>query len=105
MTPSEEIRATKELLMEQGWTQGVYVDEVNGHHCILGALNKVQTGNPYIAHELIEARRAITDTIIMRKDGKSIALFNDVAGRTFDEVCDLLDRAEKLAQVREETTA
>jgi hypothetical protein len=112
MLPSEEIRATKALLMEEGWVQGSYARHGDGNRlvgrCILGALGYVQFGRschfsyqdqyygPNAAfHILVETCGNVTFT-------RSVASYNDAVGRTFNEICDLLDKAEKLALIREE---
>lgn len=116
MKASEEIRATKELLMEEGWVQGDFVifkcyddddifvrdNKVVGY-CMYGALGKVQFDDAeYYNSSYGESNRTAQHIIAAIPTGQGIVNFNDFPGRQFDEVCDVLDRAEKFALIAEE---
>jgi hypothetical protein len=129
VTASEEIRATKELLMETRWIKRSYVsyeyeigednveDGVANGYCLVGALGMAVHEDPeYWSNrdrgygEGREAIAIIYEALPAKfsyglgETGKwgSIEDYNDHDSRTFDDVCDLLDRAEKLALIREE---
>jgi hypothetical protein len=98
MKASEIIREARNVLFERGWTQGELIAE-SGELCLEGALSLAETGEirylPYCG---------AVDAVMKALDVKwrdSLWGFNDTTGRTFDEVIDALDRAEKIAEAEE----
>jgi len=117
---SEILRETKEFLMEHGWCTGSYQhDEYDSDawegevfrttYCIMGGFGMVMNqdshayegrGGSYDMMTWMHPLRCLWETM---GRPETIESWNDTTGRTFDEVCDVFDRAEKLALVREET--
>lgn len=96
MKPSEAFREAKCVLFERDWAQHTFGIE-GGSVCALGAIGVALTGD-----ELgwLDQGSAIITTL-RRAIGGPITLFNDAPGRTFDEVIDAFDKAEKLAEQAE----
>lgn len=92
---AEVIREARNLLFERGWTQHVTEDD-DGHLCLIRALN-LAAGEGLgrvasIAHP--GADKAIASAV----DDRVAFGWNDEPGRTFGEVIDILDKAEKFAE-------
>jgi hypothetical protein len=99
MTPAEVIREARNVLFERGWTQGRREAD-DGAVCLEAALSIAICGKPRFLCEgargtqgVIAAIEAAIDT-----DTESTWEWNDYYRRTFNEVIDALDRAEKLAE-------
>lgn len=107
MKASEEIRATKELLMRSGWTKH-HLIAFDGTRCLVGGvLGAVQPENQAVVLETIWGAidapcRHCCGAPTRREMRREIEYWNDQPFRTFDEVCDVLDKAEKLALIAEE---
>lgn len=104
MKPSEIFREAKCVLFEDGWVQGSYGGGTEGR-CIRGAISAV--ADRFEIHERTGAIPASCHEILITAlglDGIDTCLpglaFNDAPGRTFDEVIEVLDRAEKVAEQR-----
>jgi hypothetical protein len=85
----EDLRAIQNIIREHGWTQNELGDETIGY-CILGAgyrhiIVNEHDGNP--------ARITRILRVLDKTAGMDIDAWNDVPGRTQQEVLDLLDRA------------
>lgn len=100
MKPSEILQATKERLMEKGWTQRIYGDS-EGPNCISGAFT-------FTVHVLNQAARLSlydVEKYFMRSiehDAMcSITRWNDQHDRTFGDVMAALDNAIILAKEEE----
>lgn len=107
MKPSEIIREARNVLFERGWNQGDFLG-ADGSVCAYGAL---------MAGEGLEVKRVLdcdeacmTDApeflecVLPRPLGRiAIADWNDHEDRTFDEVIEAFDKAEKLALIAEES--
>lgn len=105
MKASEVLREARNILFERGWTR-VVREAPGGEVCLEAACSIPITGMPdfllLYAHDPIEvdvvsALRAATGAPV------SLWSWNDAEDRTFDDVIDALDRAEKLALIREES--
>lgn len=116
MKHSEMIRETKHKLFERGWAQRAQED-MDGTVCVVGAAKLAVYGE--ISHVYTET--ITCGTIVMQQTmvrghqmprglrpiieeaigGAKIERWNDREGRTFTEVVDALDRAEKIAEQRE----
>lgn len=118
MKPSEAIRKTKEFLMEKGWTQEEFecieeMDEETGEalrvsYCIAGAYSKLTHGHASYferkkADETLRFIARACPVIGMGADMDTIFKFNDHEITTFSDIVDVLDKAEKLALIDEET--
>lgn len=100
MKPSEQIREVKATLMDRGWVQGT-AQNSRGEVCLGKAVvltsQKYGIFGPSLYERVLEAIFAV--------DGQRwnyIPPWNDRIGRTFTDVGDVLDRAEKLALIQEE---
>lgn len=118
LKPSEIIREGKLQLFERGWQRGASLIDRHGSLCALGALGKaagltdddlrsqlkyvpfydgvLHTAATFLAeamsHDRPEGRYWVT---------RSVWSFNDATGRTFDEIIDAFDKAEKFAEQAE----
>lgn len=115
MKPSEEIRETRNLLFEHGWTRGKGEAD-DGRLCILGAYQKAR-GKEGAHWSRVqwepqnEAVRAIATAIGFDPDSylgriapaDAVWRFNDHYAESFDDIVDVLDKAEKIAETREAT--
>lgn len=98
MKPSEVIRETKVQLFERGWAQGKFEND-RGEVCVRGAIGLALFGDTSAS-----IRQLACDPIeqlILEAVGCEVTGWNDDKSRTFDEVIDGLDKAEKLAEQRE----
>jgi hypothetical protein len=104
MKPSEIIRASKNVMFERGWNQGGYMGP-DGSVCVRGALRIAAFGE-ICPDVLVDADYRLLDRaeryIRLSVPGRNIAGWNDTPGRTFSEVIDVLDLAEKRAMIAEE---
>jgi len=119
---SEILRETKEFLMEHGWCTGSYQhDEYDGDawegagevfqttYCVMGAYGRVMNQDSHSYESKCPSYQLMLPTHPLRclwetmGRPETIEGWNDASGRTFGEVCDVFDGAEKLALVREET--
>jgi hypothetical protein len=92
MSASDVIRETRNLLFERGWTQYGSVDP-DGSMCVLGALTTVaRTAD----RSSVEAATAAVFEAVGR-GCTSVTSWNDESGRTFSEVVEMLERAERVA--------
>lgn len=98
MKNSEVIREARSTPFERGWHQGELESE-DGSLCIMGALY----GALGSVHNTPVARvlpvYAVLESIV---GGAGVGSWNDKYGRTFTEVIDMLDKAEKVAEREEE---
>lgn len=84
------------ILKEKGWCQGK-LEDAAGQCCLVGAVRKASRNltdclieTPYLAEEAAWSRLAkVTGT-------RALALWNDRAGRTKDDVIYLLEAAKAL---------
>lgn len=97
MKASEVIREMRMQLFQRPWTKGREFGK-DGSICMIGALKIAAAEADGLT--LAEERRA-SETIETATEGPMF-LFNDARGRTFDEVIEVLDKAEKLALIAEE---
>lgn len=94
MKPSEVIRETKNVLFERGWKRGGFEGD-DGTVCVYRALD-IATRGPGISWD---AYKAVVSALPEPHTG--IWVWNDARVRSFDEVIDVLDKAEKIAEARE----
>lgn len=107
MKPSEVIREARNVLFERGWTRR-QLEHDDGSVCAMGALRIAAYGavlgwGPEVESArdcLIAADAHLPDFIT---DEPSVPAWNDYPGRTFGEVIDAFDKAEKLALIAEES--
>jgi hypothetical protein len=103
MKPSEIIRESKNVMFERGWCQGSF-ERLDGSVCVRGALRLSATQGARIVWtdgwQVGEAEAAAHVSTAV--GGGYIPTWNDTKGRTFSEVIDALDLAEKLAMIAEE---
>lgn len=89
---TQKLLAAKQYLIDFGWLQGYLVD-TKGRTCMIGALQKV---NGQTRHSTYFLWKAIS--IESRERGRTDVInWNDVEGRTFDEVLAAFDRAIALS--------
>lgn len=103
MKPSEVIREARNQLFERGWHQGGY-EGPDGSVCMAGAVNAALTGRPRLLASESNATFALIDAVRAPLEAASdghVPHFNDTEGRTFDEVIEAFDRAEKFAEQAE----
>lgn len=101
MDAAELIREARHLLFERGWTKFELEDE-NGHLCAIGALQStVETCNCDAYRTALHALNEASG-LSCGRGGENcehpIARFNDHPHRTFQEVIDVFDKAEKIAE-------
>lgn len=93
---SEAFREARNVLMERGHNKNGQYRGPDGSVCAYGAVATV-TGGEYVCGGLLE--KALNS---LHPDSKTfVAAWNDAPERTLDEVLELLERAEKLAEERE----
>lgn len=93
MTPAEMIREAKCVLFERGWHQGDS-EAPDGSVCVRGALGVVADGCAWNLGMGTTALQYLREAI----GRASIINWNDDPDRSFGEVIDALDRAEKIAE-------
>lgn len=102
MKPSEIIRESKCILFERGWCKEALENE-RGEVCALGAINVAATGMACLSslghypRDVVAAKQSLSSAI----SEPLIYRWNNDSERTFDEVIEALDRAEKLAEQAE----
>jgi hypothetical protein len=109
MKAAEVIRAAKDSLFRDGWCQWVY-EEADGRICARKAIWHA-AGSEF--SERLEAERYVARAagdegyrerlddgqIYIRGEGvHPVEFYNDKPGRTFSEIVDLFDKAEKFAE-------
>jgi len=105
MLASEVFREARNRLFEHGWGQGDWI--VNGHICIGAAC--LLAGGAHLYNGQLQMDAATDDSLlilneIVQADGyRAYSTWNDQEGRTFDDVIELLELAEKRALIMEET--
>ena len=99
MKTSEVIREARNLLFERGWTKN-YLKNAAGNVCLRGALMWAATGGiDWSAWDKISPAESIISSKLI--NGMNVASWNDEPSRTFDEVIEVLDKAEKIAEQQE----
>lgn len=109
MKASELIREARNVLFERGWHQGYFtpIDDDTGEPladdgpvCIYGAIGCVlgDVENKGISTAAVDP---FLFAVLDVEDDCEVTEWNDAQERTFSEVIDALDRAEKLAEQRE----
>ena len=96
MEPVEIIREARNLLFERGWCQRALQNR-DGEVCALGAVAIATHGDTTssVTREELAAVWMLSDVC-----GEVITVFNNAPGRTFGEVVDVFDKAEKIAESR-----
>lgn len=91
------LKNAKTFLEDRGWCQFVGFDS-EGHRCIIGAMGAVGKESPY--SQYMQALHTLVNLIEEKplefdnpSGASPIVAWNDAAGRTVEEVYDLLDRA------------
>lgn len=94
MNAAEVLREARNVLFERGWHKGG-IEGTDGSLCALGAIDRAARGgmgsqsDPFLA-----ASRALQSVV----GARSIGSWNDADDRTFDEVLEAFDKAEKIAE-------
>lgn len=98
---SDILKRTKAVLLSRGWFQGDYVNPITGEVCIVGAMNIAKEGIPFPddddddepdpAHDLVS-------NLCFKEWCEDIGQWNDMHGRTPEQVLALMDRAIALAE-------
>jgi hypothetical protein len=101
MRPSEVIREGRNILFERGWHKGGY-EGPDGSVCVVGACRAALLGDACLptSHEQSNDFTAIFDEAL-GGGWREASEFNDSPSTTFDDVIELLDRAEKIAEQHE----
>ena len=98
MKPSEVIREARSVLFERGWNRdGRYVAD-DGSVCIVGALQAVGGDK---SREPTWTAWTTCEGVVLDLGCTHVARFNDHEAESFDDVLEVLDRAEKIAEQRE----
>lgn len=103
MKPSEVIREARPILFERGWTQRMEMGP-DGSVCLVGAIKAARwehdnsNGVHFTERRVPPKVRAFLKAAL---NVNSIEHWNDMRERTFDDVIDALDKAEKLAEISE----
>lgn len=102
MRPSEIIREARNQLFERGWTQRE-AESSDGRVCIMGAVNFAVYGRSHCPMDYDAEKEGLRNRVadLLSPTGAAVAHWNDAPGRTFDEVIEHLDKAEKLAEAAE----
>lgn len=106
MTTSESLKAAKAVLLDRGWFQGDFVNDVTGEVCIVGAMNIVEDGTPRCDDDALYAESVasqILHCLVFLDRCDDIGEWNDMHGRTPEEVLALFDRAIAIAESKERT--
>lgn len=110
MTPADIIREARNKLFELGWTKHCLQDDETKEVCAIGALYAAICGveeNGEIRWEVLQDNGTIRKLLVklesFLKDAvpdspRLVAYYNDAAGRTFDQIIELFDKAEKYAE-------
>jgi len=102
MTPAEIIREMRALLFERGWCRHGLTNALD-ELCLLGAHNVatgMQADDEIAAYTQCFASGAISALVeaVGCSGPYMLFIWQDEIDRTFDEVIDLLDKAEKIAE-------
>lgn len=103
MKPSEVIRETRNVLFERGWHQGS-LRGPGDSRCVIGATYAVIGIELPTNNETLNDTRDWMETLPVLEAATApfrVSAWNDEEGRTFSEVIDMLDKAEKIAEQRE----
>lgn len=102
------LRDAKAVLERNGWLQGQLYDRSQADSgidfpacrvCLVGALRTAASGRPNGVGELFDvAYDALCEVVGDFDSERSVAEWNDVEGRTVDEVYALLDAAAERAE-------
>lgn len=86
MKPEDLLRKAADLIEQNGWTQGTYVN-ANGCLCMMGAFYRVCDGMSDL-----DLRREARRILEVRTGKRGLGLFgwNDAKGRTVEEVIAML---------------
>ena len=105
---AEVLRDTKAVLARNGWLQGQLYDRSQADAgidlpacrvCLVGALRTAASGKPQGGGELFDAAYdALCEVVGGFDNERSVAEWNDVEGRTVDEVFALLQAAIERAE-------
>lgn len=98
MTTSEVLRTAKDILLRDGWCQGVLENPITSEKCTIGAVEA--TGVERYSSEEI-AVSAVLRSLVPPPPPKTmnprrlnaVAFWNDAPDRTPEDVLDLFDRA------------
>lgn len=96
MTDAQIIRDARNLLFERGWNQGALEGD-DGSLCVSGAVNAAVNAACLGPVEPYFRVLRLFESVVSRE----ITGWNDAPERTFNEVIDAMDRAEKIAESRE----
>jgi len=105
MKSSEVFRTARNVLFERGWYQGDFLDDNNQSVCVAGAcmlaygLAIGQLDDMFIGNDL---QNLLYRLDALLPDWENTAHWNDEHGRTFSEIIELLELAEKQALIEEE---
>lgn len=105
LLPSEFIREMKATHVQRGWVQNIMEDEY-GHLCLVGARLVTSKGLSLLYPEIGiyniagAALGSIADAIGINRT--ELVEWNDHPHRTFNDLIDIYDKAEKLALIAEE---
>ncbi len=108
MKTSEVLRKAADEIRRRGWYQGAYGDKLSQPNtcrvCAIGALNVAAGADPdgYVFVDTPEAIAA-TPFLELATGEPHVAAWNDVEGRTVEEVLDAFTRAAELAEQAEQT--
>jgi len=105
-TRSQVLRAMADVIRTEGWVQGTYFDSETGNVCLIGARNTVFGGYPSDYpdkyRKMVDAVTEVLALLVanyppgvspVTQEGIVIS-WNDVDGRTVDEVLRLIKQAE-----------
>lgn len=95
MKTSEVLREARNLLVECGWHQGSLIGP-HGELCLMGALDRAAPSNHDLSDAFVAIRRSLPP-----HSHKFVSEWNDDPATTFDDVIDVFDKAEKLAEASE----
>lgn len=95
MNTSEVLKQARQVIVDKGWCQG-FAEESDGRVCMIGALDKIARMEETIYEK---ARLALLFAIPRVQAADSVSGWNDVKGRTKEEVLAVFDRAIQLQQV------
>lgn len=100
MKPSEIIRDGRIALFERGWCQFALEDEA-GAVCALGALNLAENGDArsrLMSDAQVGACKALR---VASPTADDPVFYNNAPERTFNDIVEWFDKAEKLAEQAE----
>jgi len=111
MRPSEILRTARHKLYEHGWAQR-HLRDNEGHLCAIGAINLAAFGtvSPILSlhapsgaacdasHFLYQAMNEVDPLLLGMQ---SVSLWNDLPYRTFDQIIEAFEKAEKYAEEKE----